>query len=220
MRISWINCVLMSSTSMQSSTKKKCGGEGKWEGMCHNSARITVSFIKQHLACWKQNRKKKAESISHICTEHGMNRWNDTVSVISRYGVPKLLQKKKKYHMYTSSTYVTIHTSWQPVCSSRCWDKLDWNPLDISTQPRTCTARMPQGFCFPDLEASCTGCRINRPAPRNKSPARTTMLAVVTPSGLRGVQGFHKSWPAQDTAINRGILTQSHWAHVTSKTQL
>lgn len=70
---------------------------------------------------------------------------------------------------------------------------------------------------FPDLKASYTGCRINRPASRNKSPAHTSTLTGVTPSGLRGVQGFHKSWPAQDTAINRGILTQLHWAHVTSR---
>lgn len=62
--------------------------------MCHTTEQRLINFIKHYLACLKTN-KIRVETISHICTEHGMNRWNDTVLVISSYGVSKLLQKKK-----------------------------------------------------------------------------------------------------------------------------
>lgn len=39
-----------------------------------------------------------------------MNRWNDTVSVISRYGVPQLLQKKKKYITCTHQALMSQFT--------------------------------------------------------------------------------------------------------------
>lgn len=87
---------------------------------------------------------KRKCSISHVCTENGMNVWNDMVSVI--VAVWRVLSFYRKYHMYTQSTYVTSCPP-QPRGSRR---RRQPNRLRVNMNTKYCAqskcAKCPTGF--------------------------------------------------------------------------